>query len=1165
GTLAGGVTNSGTIKGQYGIYVYAGGKVTGGITNQAGGFISGSASAISLAGSATSISGGVTNSGTTHGGSNAIVLYGSSSITGGITNNSGAIISASATAGISLRSSSTVAGGIDTSGTIFGGANGIEIKSGSSVTGGITNQAGALITGLNNTGIVLQGSTADTVTNHGTIVGANVGIHLKTSSTITGSLTNTGIISGSSTGIYIDTNSDITGGIDNSGTIKGEYGLYLTGGGNVSGGIVNKAAGLISGSSTGLSLSGSTTNMTGDITNHGTIYGGLVGLGVYNSSTMSGGITNASDGLITGGSSGIELRNKGIDTGGIDNSGTIKGVYYGIHLKTSSSITGGITNEAGGLISGTTSTGIRVEGNSTVDTITNHGTIYGGSKGIVLITGGTITGNLTNSGVLSAVNTALLVQNSTISGKIDNSGTIVGNSFNYGIYVSAGGTITGGITNEAGGTISGVTAIQLNSGSTVGNITNSGLIKAADTGNAALYIVGGSTITNDIVNNSGGTISAPNETAIFISTGSSVGNITNHGSILGETGIEIESASTVSGSITNTGLISITNAAAIYVRGAGTTVTGGIDNSGTIKSGSSEGINISQTAIAGGITNEAGGTISGSATAISLINLSGSTPITLNGGRIVGNVIDNNPGNGYSPVTIGGNLATEGNFTVSNLTVNSGATFTISSGDTVTLNTMPASAGTISIGVDSTASHGTLTVTGGALDLSTVTISATLPGSPALTDGDSVQVASGTSITNSPGATPQSITDNSIFFDFQMVEGTYGALGGTASQLYFLVSTATAPAFTPNTVGNLAVYNTLMGLSGTADPQLSQILLNVGNASTSSSSYNAALSSLLPDMNGASFNTSLSVADQSQALISYWLSGSSGMGAGNNPMNGLRGWGQVFGQHAEQQTRGNIAGYRAETAGLAMGADTGDRYDWGRIGGAFTYGNTYTKSHNANASSSNIDSYAFTVYGQYHLPKDYYLRGMATYVRGATDTSRHDVGGTPGLTARGSFDSNQYTLLGMLAHDYTMDHGGSYTPHLLMDWTHYDPQDYTETGAGGANLHVNQKSLDMVDLGFGITAKWKMAQKDGATLTPQVNAGYKYDLVGDRVSATSTFSGGGAAFSSPGPVPARGQLDLGTGVTWQSAADWNLKANYDFSYRSKYTSHAGVVKFTQQF
>ena len=143
--------------------------------------------------------------------------------------------------------------------------------------------------------------------------------------------------------------------------------------------------------------------------------------------------------------------------------------------------------------------------------------------------------------------------------------------------------------------------------------------------------------------------------------------------------------------------LSVTNAGSIVV-GSGSAVTTSaaastIDNAGLLEGPT--GITVSGGSVSS-ITNETTGTIDGTGgTAIALTGLTGATPLTINGGQVIGNVTDNAPANGDSATTIAGNFTTDGNFTVSSFGINSGETLTLGAGNNINSHSAVADSGTM--------------------------------------------------------------------------------------------------------------------------------------------------------------------------------------------------------------------------------------------------------------------------------------------------------------------------------------------------------------------------------------------------------------------------------------------------------------------------------------
>ena len=291
-------------------------------------------------------------------------------------------------------------------------------------------------------------------------------------------------------------------------------------------------------------------------------------------------VTNTGSLHSSGGADNLQAT--GTPTGAIVNNGSITSANERAIVVTGT-VNGGIDNNSGATISSGNGHGIEVSsGAVTADgngyAIYNNGTIsttgdvgFGDSSAIRLASA-TITGNIFNDtgGVISGYVYGVNLQGgTTVTGSLLNSGTISGGT--YAIFV-AGGTLTGGVTNNSGGIIGNGTGdgIHINSGSTLGQITNNGTISS--TSGYAVYNNGSLTT----LANTNGTISATTGQAINNDTGGTITSLTNSSGLItatGSGGIGIKNVSSI-GTLDNTaGTISTTAGDAIFNSGAGSTIT----------------------------------------------------------------------------------------------------------------------------------------------------------------------------------------------------------------------------------------------------------------------------------------------------------------------------------------------------------------------------------------------------------------------------------------------------------------------------------------------------------------------------------------------------------------------------------------------------------------
>ena len=307
----------------------------------------------------------ITNSGTIEGsgstnGHGAIRIAPQSAVNNGIINTSTGIISGATAASDSgiLIGAGTVNGGIDNSGLMQSDAAAITLGSsamglgGGTLSGGLTNRSGGRIAGQtngisSNGGFILSGG----LTNAGEISSGTPGQAISLRDMTLDFIDNQagGVMSGGDgAALFVAT---VSGSVTNSGTVTGSAGkgvkIFSS---TITGQLLNDLGATIQGEGAGVQFDGAT--IIGGFVNRGTI------------GTLNGG-GNAGFGVELSNNSALSLTNSGAINGGIN----------GI-LLSFATITGAVTNEAGGVISGIDGSGIRVYNSSNlVGGLSNAGTI----------------------------------------------------------------------------------------------------------------------------------------------------------------------------------------------------------------------------------------------------------------------------------------------------------------------------------------------------------------------------------------------------------------------------------------------------------------------------------------------------------------------------------------------------------------------------------------------------------------------------------------------------------------------------------------------------------------------------------------------------------------------------------------------------------------------
>lgn len=1136
-TLTGSVINHGLMTGYFGTINVGGGVVTGGITNT--GTISAygsssSSAAISLGGS--TVHGGITNTGVIDGGTSMSgILIDEATLENGIHNN----IDGSLTGTISGKmgivvggddtfythgSSTTVApgqgtitGGITNSGLIQGtGGQGV-LLDGGVIAGGIVNLAGATITGSDN-GILLKPRNWTAYSSSSSPVGSG-----SVQSSLTGGITNSGLIEGgTAVGIRVN-DSALSGGIDNSGTIQGgSSGIWLEGAGTtITGGIINRATGTISGAADyGVHLLNGVT-LTGGFTNLGLIEGNNQ-VGVRFDSVHVDTITNGATGTITG-SNGLQFYSDTV-TGNVTNDGKIIGANSEALTIHDTTINGAFINSQGATIHGAGS-GIDLSQATIVGHLTNAGTIIGDDIGIFFDDGAAF--NLINSGRIEGTGYA-------------------------GIEFSYGDQWTGHLTNT--GTISGGTAgVYIWEYFTVdGSLTNSGLIEGLDSSDGrGIFMDSSATLTGNIINQAGGTIVGGVDGITVYDSSHLLGGITNSGLIHGISGVGvfIDSGSTVVGSIVNEASGTIEGGLSGVRVSTDSTFTGGIVNHGLI-SGGTHSLLLENTSGAFTVTNT--GTLQGAAEiGLNTLDLNGTA------GRVIGSI----SGTGGT-VNINGTFTSEGAIDVGTVNVATGGVFNMNhdvgaaaggfnnaglvyvpaavSAKNVTGDYTQAAAGVYRIGlVDGASNYGKLAVSGNVNLTSGATVDVKIVGAPQIASGaviPGVIVAGGT-LTATPADI--TVTDDSVFYDFT-ASTTRDA---KALDLVTAVdSTGLVKAVGPETPAANGVAGALQTMFNEGIPTPMQPLFDALGTMTPEE-VKTAVAQLVPTLAGAGSQAGVNALHSMNKIIQARVESNHGLSSGDNAPDKYM-WLRGFGGWADQNDRGGVSGFKSRTGGMVIGADA-PVTDKVRAGGAFTYARSNINGNSATAPNSvDVDTYELVGYASYNLDPQTDINYQFDIGQNKAKSQRQILFNS--TTALSNFDSVAVHGSVGIGRVFPLAEHTNMTPSVRVDYTHMRTEGYEETGAGPLNLAVEAQTYRE----FLFTGDFKLAHQLSKHTKLVGNVSASYDFVNKQAQTTSSFVGGGPTFVTDGLKVSPWLYRAGIGLIHEDVSGMEYSARYDAEART---------------
>ncbi len=733
-------------------------------------------------------------------------------------------------------------------------------------------------------------------------------------------------------------------------------------------------------------------------------------------------------------------------------------------------------------------------------------------------------------------------------------------------------SITGAVDNTSGG--AGV-------GTLTSTIATGGTTTFADA-------IGGTNSLKAVTLKGAGTLTFSNDVAATTISTTAAGTLDFNGDVTGNVSLFVGSTADLVASKNITGTV---DGAGTLTLGGGNTVTGTVGagtplasitangtlvttfnsavNATTITNSNTAGIVFGDAlTVSGAIVNTNPLTLNGTG---SIGSISGAGSVTLNGAATIGsstssgalainsaNIVSiTGTSTGSTLNTVAGStLNIGGNATFSGIVTNAGRV-NLASGVTLTSGgTGIAGAGAydfeISNGTGSSIDNGD-----DAINLSTNAVTVTVNETQAQLDsGGSAGAYTIVATTDTTTAVlPVNTLTDTYFYTFAIADNS----GDVQVRLTSTTNTM-ASALTGN--GTVAINNAIMGADTSQVVQ--DTYLAAITAAPTASAVNAIAESYQPAitantqasvdaiLNAASVNSSR-IESQTMALRGgsnkYALNQSvTGVATGEASKN-LQGWGQVFGQRADQGDRDGQFGYTANTYGIVLGFDTSMVND-SLLGVALTY--SRTKVDADNNSDTTINNYQFSFYGQYDITETTFVRGQAGYARGKNDVTSSTLGDA-------NYDSNQFLVQAELGRNFEVMKNLTVTPSIGNNFVHYSADSYTQTAGP-----VNPDSLNINEITSKVAVSYNHDLGQGSFLQPNAYLGYRYDIIGAKASSTSSV-GGSAVFETPGVTPARGTISAGVGVLYTLTDSVDLSANVDYQHKSAFNSYGGSLKAAYRF
>ncbi len=210
------------------------------------------------------------------------------------------------------------------------------------------------------------------------------------------------------------------------------------------------------------------------------------------------------------------------------------------------------------------------------------------------------------------------------------------------------------------------------------------------------------------------------------------------------------------------------------------------------------------------------------------------------------------------------------------------------------------------------------------------------------------------------------------------------------------------------------------------------------------------------------------------------------------------------------------------------------------MGVLFDYNHTDAKT-DANGSKTHVDSYSPGLYATY-FDHGFYVNGLFSFGYNNYSNSR-DIA-FAGETASSHPSGQQYVGDLDFGYDFHPDKSWTFGPTLGVTYTHLVVDSFTETGAPGADLDVQDQNADSIRSRLGGHVIFQTNTGD-VLLQPNFTAMWQHEYLDNGSGITSSFNDFSASpFTIQTASPSRDSALIGVGLTATLNTSLSLYLNY---------------------
>ena len=271
-------------------------------------------------------------------------------------------------------------------------------------------------------------------------------------------------------------------------------------------------------------------------------------------------------------------------------------------------------------------------------------------------------------------------------------------------------------------------------------------------------------------------------------------------------------------------------------------------------------------------------------------------------------------------------------------------------------------------------------------------------------------------------------------------------------------------------------------------------------------------------------------------------------------------WIKGMGSHAEQQTRNNVRGYKANLGGAALGVDWAVS-DCAFFGLAGSYTRVEIKDKNLAPKDEAINYLQGTVYGGIELACGFYLDGLLGLGRDNIKINRTIRVNQINTFATAFTQGTQVGAQSDLGWSWIEDEAYYVSPFTRLKYLGLNVNDYSEVNGGDLNLSVQNNTVSDFQGGVGLKAGAILGYRQHVWIPAELTVLLGYDFKHDAEQSIANFVVEGPAFITQGITPGPALVDIGLVLNAVSRDGSNVNFAYHAQIRDGFMSHAGSLQY----